>query len=225
MADNNRSNGDKLLAMVLLEGNTQAANELLGPLFSGYAASNLVPLLRSQDERVVRAGAWLISELGSKAKPLIDTFRELLGHRSREVRFFVLDAVLCCCDDHDGDIIAAAISLAQDQDAAVRWKLIYFLAKLKPNQLEAGKLALSDTHLASLITWLQDLTEKDVASASSKKAIAAAVREKLNSSFTPDRLFGAAGVAKLYKTSPELIEICRNSTDPDVAGFIRDFRI
>ncbi|MFC7102844.1 hypothetical protein ACFQQB_21780 [Nonomuraea rubra] len=44
-----------------------ASNDLLDEFWAGYPVTNLVRLLHSGDDKLIRTGAWLLSELGSSA--------------------------------------------------------------------------------------------------------------------------------------------------------------
>ena len=93
-----------------------AANDLLKQFFDGLPVSNLRAALRSEDDEVVRRAAWLLSELGVKAAPLIDEVPRLLGHSDRTVRFWALDAVLVAGDPTCGEAFALAIQLVENSD-------------------------------------------------------------------------------------------------------------
>jgi len=115
-------------------GNDSAANDLLTEVFRGHPVESLRRLLHSDEETAVKAGAWILSELGVRAAPMMADIVALLGHPLRYVRFFALDAVLASATSEDGVAVATAIGLINDPDDAVRWKALTFLAWARADQ-------------------------------------------------------------------------------------------
>ncbi|MFF5205019.1 hypothetical protein [Streptosporangium sp. NPDC000396] len=138
-----------------------AANDLLSEFFAGYPVENLGRLLHSGDEKVVRTGAWLLSELGDLAVPLMGEVPALLAHPLRQVRFFTIEVVLVNGDAQDGPVLAQVLTLSRDPDAAVRWKVLGFLAAASPEQLAAGAEHLEDVQLKELTEWLVRLETEE----------------------------------------------------------------
>lgn len=138
-----------------------AANDLLDELYAGYPVENLLRLLHSADNNAVRTGAWLLSELGDLAIPLMDEVSALLAHPLRQVRFFAIDVVLENGDGQDGPEIAQVLTLSRDPDDGVRWKVLGFLAAASPEQLAVGAVWLEDVQLKGLTEWLVRLEAKE----------------------------------------------------------------
>jgi len=65
---------------------------LLAECLNGYAISNLRRLIRSNRDGAIKTGAWIVSELGGAARPLMADVEFLLQHPLRYARFFALDA-------------------------------------------------------------------------------------------------------------------------------------
>ena len=105
----------------------------------GYPVEKLIPLLRSDDDEIVTAGAFLAEELGAKAAPLMLDLTRLLGHRARWVRSDMLDAVLAAATIGDGRSIAQAVALVNDSEQTVRKRLLTSL--LMPIGVSGGRVA------------------------------------------------------------------------------------
>jgi hypothetical protein len=202
---------NQLVEELLQGGTDDSAHQLLEEFFRGYPVHQLRRLLDSADERVAKVGAWIASELGPRAIPLLDTFPALLSHPSRYVRFFVLDAVLVCATEADGDLLGRAIQLLRDKDDAVRWKALTFVAKASLAQLEASVSQQGDTQLAALSSWLVRLEGSSDS--------AAQVTAKLGDVDELERLVAAAGAYRLSKSSPHLLKLASESDDSEVASF------
>jgi hypothetical protein len=95
-------------------------------------------VLRSDDDDVVRAGAWIASELGVAAAPVIDDLTPLLGHPLKSVRNLAVDAVLAAASAADGEVIARTLGLIEDAEDAVCWKVLHLLARASSEQLRAA---------------------------------------------------------------------------------------
>ncbi|GGO77898.1 hypothetical protein [Nonomuraea cavernae] len=158
--------GDDLIGTILTHSADDdvlgpAANDLLDEFFTGYSVENLGRLLHSGDDKAVQTGAWLLSELGDLAGPLMAEVPELLAHPLPRVRFYTIDAVLMNGDAQDGPIIAQTLTLTRDPDEAVRWKVLGFLATASTEQLSAGAACLEDVQLKELTEWLVRLETEE----------------------------------------------------------------
>src|SRR4051795_9082903 len=111
-------------------------------------------LIRTGVPQAARAAAWLASELGDRATPLLDDLPTLLTNPTRYVRFFALDAVLTAATTQHGRLLAQAITLTTDPDAAVRWKATRMIAAASVPQLEAAIPHVADDNARVLIGWL-----------------------------------------------------------------------
>ena len=174
--------GDALLGrLVERRGDADSdANELLKSVFRGYPIENLRELLRNDDPEVAKSGVWITSELGARAKPLIEDVIPLLKSPIPYARFFAIDSILSCADWDDGDAVAAVIRLIDDPDAGVRWKVAQFLIHASKPQLESASPLLEGDYAMGLRCLLD---EKDIeqllksdSAAVRKMAFAAAVR-------------------------------------------------
>ncbi|QYC45637.1 hypothetical protein Nocox_40470 [Nonomuraea coxensis DSM 45129] len=208
--------GDDLIARVLAHANDDdvlgpAANDLLEEVFAGYPVDNLRRLLRSDDEKVVRTGAWLLSELGELAAPLADELPALLASPLRQARFFAVEAVLNA-GDADGPLAAQALALVRDGDDAVRWKVLSFLAEAGTEQLAAGAEALADAELKELTEWLVRLDGEEV---DPREVVAL-----LEGDDRTARMFAAGAAARLsHEEDTNLLAHAATAEDEEIRSF------
>lgn len=112
-------------------------NDLLDEFCNGLPVEKVLPLLESENASVARAGAWIVSELGSRACSLFETIKRHLDSDDPSVRFCIADCVLLCAKGTDAEPIAKTAHFLEDPDASVRWKAIDTLIKLNPQQVSA----------------------------------------------------------------------------------------
>ena len=205
--------GDELVERICEGGSDDDAHELLAEFYRGYPISNLRRLFHSNREDAIKAGAWMISELGQAATPLLDDVPWLLRHHLRYARFFALDAVLVAASVTHGPVIAEAIRLIDDEDDAVRWKAMHFLSRATTHQLRAGVRHLNELTIARLVKWLLDSVSAERAS-----EIIAAIGDE-----DPlRRRIGTAAAARIAPENRTPLEHAESSSDVEVAGFARE---
>jgi hypothetical protein len=207
------SHGDELIDRLCAGENDSSANDLLTELFRGYPVESLRRLLRSDEEPAVKAGAWILSELGVRAAPMMTDIVALLGHPLRYVRFFAVDAVLAAATAEDGAAVAAAIELTDDPDDAVRWKVLTFLAWASAEQLAAG--------VEHLRPPLRDRTEW-LARAGSGAVAGSDVLAALDGPDRLARLFAAAATVRLAGRDRDLLRHAAASSDAEVSSFAQE---
>jgi hypothetical protein len=190
-----------------------AANDLLKQIFRGYPVQNVRRLIYSENDESVKAGAWIISELGARSVQLMDEIDFLLGHRIRNARFFAVDAVLGNRSADSGAVVAKAVMLVTDPDHAVRRKVLLLLAKAARDQLEAALPYMQDHRAVDLTSWLIN----DAGSLSFKRE----VLEKLNDLDKSTRMFAAAAAMRIADRDREGIERASDSDDSDIHAVAR----
>jgi hypothetical protein len=197
----------------LLDGDTDDSlpNELLKEIFAGFPQERLRDLLASDLPVAVKAAAWIMSELGPSARPLLQDAVPLLTHEARSARFFALDVVLMCADRNDGAIVAAAIRLIEDQDEAIQWKAMRFLTALPQALFAVAKPYLPERFHIPL-DWLLESGVND--------AFTQFLETQLSDSDVPRRRFAAVAAARLGPTSDLLVRAAE-STDPVVRDFVQ----
>jgi hypothetical protein len=189
----------------------QAANDLLAELSAGYPVENLGRLLHSDDDACVRTGTWLLSELGDRAGPMLGEIPALLAHPLRQVRFFAVEVVLMNAGSHHGAVLAQTLDLSRDPEAAVRWKVLQFLAGATVAQLAAGVEQLPAGPVRELTEWLisQETGQAD------PREVAA----RLDGHDLTPRLCAAAAAARLAGSDRTLLERAAVAEDEEIRSF------
>ena len=121
-------------------------NDLLAEFHRGYPLENLRPLLLNDNTELVKAGAWIASELGEKGKPLLNDVSPLLQHPDSKVRFSAIDCILLWADPSKGPELASVVKLVEDPESRVRWKVMDFLSHATREQLSAALSYLEATN-------------------------------------------------------------------------------
>jgi hypothetical protein len=208
--------GDELIELLLAgevspEEEGQAANDLLREVQRGYPMQNLGRLIHSDSVKAVANGAFVVSELGVHAAPILGEVDFLLGHPLRDARFDALDAAITAASPEHGATLAKAVTLVDDADQAVRWKALRFLASATPDQLTAAAAYLEDRRIADLATWL--------ASAGSDPANLPDIRGRLHAPDKVTRMFAAAAAARVAGTSRQGLADAATSDETEIRRF------
>jgi hypothetical protein len=205
--------GDALIERILTVGDVdgKASNDLIAEFYThGYPVNKLLPLLLSDKDETVRAGAFVAEELGAKAAPLLPELMLLLDHRDRRVRYDVLEAVLAAATRVDGEVIARAISLVRDEDPAVRAKALSFLARAHLEQISAGIRHVQDPVVREGLAWLvkveESASDEDVAS-------------RLVHSDRLVRWFAGSAAVRAYRRNDALLAYAVESDDAELRAF------
>lgn len=191
-----------------------ATNELLNEVFDGYPINELRRLTRSSNPTAVKAGSWILSELGPLAAPMMSEITALLEHPLRYVRFFAIDAVLSNAEAEDGRSVAKVISLLADPDEGVRWKVLRFLSQATTAQLTAGARDLAPPSSARLTNWL--------AIDSCDSSHVQEVVDGLSASDRLTRMFAAAAAARLARTTLDAVKQAAESEDAEIRSFAQE---
>lgn len=205
--------GDASLAQVMANGGEASAIDLLSACFAGYPVERLNKLLMSTEEGHVRIGAWIASELGAQAEPLLDQLTLLLNHSSRYVRFFALDGILMGAGPEHSYPLATAIELIRDSDTAVRWKAMNFIARATVKQLASSLERVQDRQVAELLRWLLRVVADD---GRAEVVAYIAATDRLS------RLFGAIAAARLAIEYPAGLDLAVTSEDLEVSAFAKE---
>jgi hypothetical protein len=139
-----------------LRANPQAAQDgsvayrVLQEMHHGRPVEDLRLLLEHSETAVVECGAWIASEMGRKARPLLDEMGMLLKHRSAPVRHDALESVLACSSGDEIGILGEIPRLLDDRSREVRLKAMDFLARASDKQLEGAKRGLEADRSSSV---------------------------------------------------------------------------
>jgi len=191
-------------------------NELLLQFHRGYPVKHLEPMLSSQDERIVKTGIWLASELGSRAAALLQHVARLLAHPSRYVRYFAVDCMLTCTTRENGRELGAVIAMLADTDAVVRWEVLNFMSRATRQQLQ-GALEFflrhePDSPHARGLRWLLSEGGQDPVEAMSF----------LKSTNGLLRKYAVVAAVRISNFAREPLVLASSSDDADIRGFARD---
>ena len=203
--------GDQLLERIRAGEDGDAANDLLKEMFRGFPVERLRELLESSDERAVKSGAWIASELGASFAPLMAEARRLLEHPVPQVRFFALDVLLVNGTEHFADELGLAAALVDDPEESVRWKATRFLARATDAQLAAARTHVPDAMLARELEWLSRSEARD----------AHEIEERLKAGERLTRRFAAAAAARV-ETDDSPLNVAAQSDDPEIRAFAAD---
>lgn len=191
-------------------------NELLGAFCGGYPLEHLRCLLLDRRPEIVEIGTWVASELGSRGQSLLGDIVLSLKHPSKRVRFFAIDCVLSWSTQQNGSEIASVLSLIDDNETAVRWKVMDFLSRSSREQLQGALVHLSaaspnSKHIVGL-EWLLGENGKSPDGA-------------LSFIQNPDdilRKYGAAAAVRMSNQTNGPLLYCASVEDPDVRQFAID---
>ncbi|WP_043636026.1 hypothetical protein [Nonomuraea candida] len=189
----------------------EAANDLLNELFDGYPVERLGTLLHSGDDTALQTGAWLLSELGERAAPMLGEAPALLAHPRRQVRFFAIEFVLLAAEEQHADVIAQVLSLSRDTDPSIRWKVLHFLAMASTEQLMAGLSRLADPEVGQLTAALVAADTEDFD--------AGEIVAWLEGDDPLSRLFAAAIATRMAEDDPALLRHAARVRDEEVRSF------
>lgn len=189
-------------------------NQLLAEYYRGAPLESLRILIRSQDERLQGEAAWIGSELPSAGHGLLDDIAKLLSSNATKARFFAVDCIqLWSVPSLDGGPLSSTVALIDDEERAVRWKVLCFLATADREQLQAAANFLQEHQLGSpylpSLTWL--LSEQSTAQHSI---------ERIQSHDVYERRFAVVAAARLGDR--KLLAIAAKSVDEEAAQFARD---
>jgi len=207
---------ESLANQLLSSATTADAGELMNGLLSefhrGYQLENLRPFLHSDNLDVLRAGAWIASELGQSGSPLLGDVVPLLGHPDRRVRVYALDCLLLWANSSQGQVIASTLAFLDDSDDRIRRKEMDFLSRASEEQLAAAMLFVTKSNPQSKYkSGLDLLLGKDNLSA---MAIAA-----IGSGNVTLMKFGAVLARRTRRLSLDPLKLALSSINDDVKLF------
>lgn len=205
---------DRLFNEVKAGADDSAAHQLLKEFFAGYPIGNLRLLLDSKLDNAVKAGAWIASELGENAAPLMPLVAERLNHPLKYVRFFMLDVVLVCAGPADRTALTNAVGLMRDSEDAVRWKAMKFLVKATPQQLTGSMSPEMDNELKQLTDWLVRMGGRY------DKAVE--IEEKLVSKSWLERAFAVVAAARHAPHDLTKLREAAQSADREIQEFAEE---
>jgi hypothetical protein len=206
----NKSRGDELIQVILTVGDTdgQVSNDLIGEFYTnGYPVDKLVPLLRSENDEIVRTGAFLAEELGAKATPLLPELTRLLNHADAWVKSGVLTAVLASATNEDGEVVGGAVLLIADSGRSIRKMAFELMTRLARSPLGAGLPYIKDPEIAALLEWVLEVESES----RDDDEIASRLRE----SDGLGRVFAVIAAARIYGRNPHYLQLAASLEESD----------
>lgn len=219
MSGDPKRNPDLITAVLERPQDGRRANLLLNALYSGLPVSSLTPLLANSSDEVVQTGAWLLSEIGYRAKPLLPEASRLLCHQSAIVRYLVIDCILVCASEKDFEIAINVVQLLDDSHKGVRKRAMFCFA-----QMDKSVLLTIFEHAA-----LTSLTSKQIAGlnliAEADKLGSDALNARLLSQDPLDRRFAVIAAARMRQVWPSPLSLAMSIDDEDVSEFARQMHM
>jgi len=115
---------------------------------------------------------------------------------------------------HNGDVIAEAVCLIDDEDEGVRWKAMQFsIAGIRSSATSEHKV-FRDIRHAALVRWLLEVTSN---------VQIADIIDRTDDVAASTRLFAAAAAARVERTTLEPLRHVAGSTDNEISSFAREW--
>jgi hypothetical protein len=206
----NRTRGDELIEHILAVGDPdgKTSNDLIDEFYShGYPVEKVIPLLRSEDNEVVRTGTFLAEELGSKARPLLPELTRLLDHADPWVKSGILSAVLVSATDQDGEAVGGAVALITDHQRPIRRMAFELLTRAGRPSLVASVPYVKDPQIATLLQWVLEVEGES----RDDDEIASRLRESDGLA----QVFAAAAAARVYGHNPHYLQLAASLGESD----------
>jgi hypothetical protein len=206
----NNARGDELIERIFTAGDAdgKVSNDLIGEFYThGYPVEKLIPLLRSENNVTVRAGAFLAEELGAKARPLLPELTKLLNYADAWVKSGVLSAVLVSATNEDGEAVGGAVSLITDSERPVRRMAFELMTRLDRSSLVAGVPYVKDPQIAALLAWVLEVESES----HDDDEIASRLRESDGLGL----LFAVVAAARIYSRNPHYLQFAASLSESD----------
>jgi hypothetical protein len=186
---------------------------LLTEYHRGYPLENLLPLLHTDDERLVHIGVFIASELGLKGKPLLNDVFPHLKDADKWVKHETLDCILMWAEPSNKFELGSGVNVLDDTDPANRWSAMNFLARLSREQLQGAlsywEVTEPKSPHANALRWLLG------SDATSPERVIATLQDE-------DRLrrmYGMVAAARMSKGHKEPLLYAAKIEDTDIKDF------
>jgi hypothetical protein len=172
--------------------------ELYNAFYEGFSLDYLRRMLRSNNSAVIRSGAFILSELGTRAFPLLCECRNLLKQNNNWVLGDTLDVIIVNAKVEHRDLLAMAICLVDDPRKGVAWKCLGFIKRLDRSRLSA---ALGSNILNEIRPHLEWLLAQERTSATEE------ISERIQCTEWRTRAFGAVAAARRGLAGAPLLKL------------------
>lgn len=210
---------DEMIELLLAasDNDGKVANELLSEFWRGYPIENLRRLFvpaASGD------AAFIVSELGEKARPLIKEIASLVDHERPRIRGDAISALSMCTTWEDDWAVAKVVMGLSDEHSGVRWTASNALRYMDSKTLRAGFEHLHRDQPSSVYARFKGAF---LALERRPKTAIATLQHLLSDEDAVARRFGAAMAARprLF-IDRAFIALAEASSDPDVVKTVRE---
>ena len=183
--------------------------KLLQAYFKGAPLDTLRPLLRSGDLLMQREAAWVASELGVQAFPLLDDVVPLIDSGDRYLTFHAMESVAVCATGVRAAEFVRVVAKLENPDEVLRSLSMFLMSNAENSQLAGAVEGELHTVHREGLRLLLDASACDEA-----------VLAFLRSDEPLRRRYGAVAAARLYEKNPRLIEEVRTMEDGEVGSFV-----
>lgn len=193
------------------------AMQLLRRLHEGGDEGIVVQLLRHNTIKLAELGAWLASELGSQCAAIYPDVVMHLRHPCWRVRFWLIDCVLACAGEQQAADLATVTMLLDDENSAVRWKAMQFLARASTQQLELARDWLSaQSRQADLVRSVSVLADVDAGEYDK-------ILPLIHHQRALFRKLGVVAAVRARGAQRHLLDVAMASDDEEVRSFAKDW--
>ena len=211
-----RERADQLVTDLLLDPEaferSSRAAQLLDQFFMGYSPDKLRPLLRHEDNKVVRSAIWIASELGETGTQFLDCAITLLERNDSKIRFFALDVIMVATARHRSEEFYRITQSLEDKTAGVRNAAIRHMDRASNGQITAAlehfKKSYQPVHNSGLQKLLNPQSNEP-----------AEVEAMIDAPDALWRKYGALVAARLYNKVPRLLMLAAQGNDESVRRF------
>jgi hypothetical protein len=190
------------------------ANELLNEFFRGYALDHLRSLLHHQDNRVLRQGTWIASELANQAEALLNDMIAVSKHSNRRIRRDALIVITLGTGGARGKEFYRLVEGLDDSDMAVAEHALFLLSKSSEGQLVAAIKHFEEVQEHRHLPGLRMLVEARSAEPTSIEAM-------LEGDDPLQRKYGLALAERIYPNHPEPLNLAARSRDNSIRPLAR----
>ncbi|MFA6095082.1 MAG: hypothetical protein WC757_04335 [Candidatus Paceibacterota bacterium] len=216
--NNIESSGEKLISELLANPDKfykqGKAYKLLQEYFHGLPLATLKPLLSHSSGNVRGTAVFVASELGDKAKCLIQEVIPLINDPDKKIQWGALESVMVCSTGTDVEKFIFVVKGLESNDNSICRLAMRLISNAVLSQLEAGfKLSYTlspfskqHEHGLSVLLRGNSISEADIISMLKNP-------EPLN------RVYGAIAAKRLFRHYPNLLEIASSSLDSKISRF------
>lgn len=213
-----KSSGEKLISELLTDPakfyKQGKAYQLLQEYFHGLPLDTLQPLLGHSNGNVRGAAIFVASELGDKAKSLIQEIALLINDSDKKIQWDALESVMVCSTGTDVEKFLFVIKELENNDDSICRLAMRLVSNADLSQLEAGfKLSHTLSHSGKLHEQGLSVLLKGNSVTEAEIILMLKNPEPLN------RIYGAIAAKRLFRHHPKFLEFAASSLDSNISRF------